>query len=72
MKPTLPTAPKTLRILKVLRGTLFGLTVAQALKVHDVYALSQEIGRLRKLGWKIDSVFVKTSGGARVKRYWIA
>jgi hypothetical protein len=71
MKPKLPTAPKTLRILKALKNYEH-MTVAYALRQYDIYALSQEIGRLKKLGWKIDSEFIKTSGGAHVKRYRLA
>lgn len=64
-----PTAPKTLTILKALdRGER--LTVADALRRYDVYALSQEIGRLRKLGWKIEDKTVETSPGTFVKEYW--
>ena len=71
MKPKLPTAPKTLAILRWMQ-TDNPITVAFALQRLGVYALSQEIGRLKKLGWKIDSEFIKTSGGAHVKRYRLA
>ena len=78
MKPKLPTAPKTLKILQALkvrrsRGFLYSpLTVAYALNTFGVYALSQEIGRRKELGWKIESSFIKTHGGAHVKQYYLA
>ena len=66
-----PTAYKTLRVLEALtRGER--LTVARALQDLGVYALSQEVGRLKKLGWKIDGCMMRTSPGVMVKEYWLA
>ena len=42
------------------------LTVAVALSELGVYALSQRIGELRRLGWPIERVMVRTRGGATV------
>jgi hypothetical protein len=47
------------------------LTVAKALTEYGVYALSQRVGDLRKLGWPIMSRTVETHGGARVSEYWL-
>jgi hypothetical protein len=41
------------------------LTVKKALTEHGVYALSQRIGELRKMGWPIKSRTIETAGGAR-------
>lgn len=45
------------------------LTVGEALTKYQVYALSQRVGELKKMGWPITSETVETSGGARVSRY---
>jgi len=70
MTQKFPTARKTNRILEAL---LLGehLTVALALQQYQVYALSQECGRLRKLGWQIESETVETSPGTHVSEYWL-
>lgn len=47
------------------------LTVAIALMDHSVYALSQRIGDLKKMGWPIKDRWVTTAGGASVKEYWL-
>lgn len=47
------------------------LTVGEALAKYHVYALSQRVGELKKMGWPIKSEIVKTNGGARVSRYWL-
>ena len=47
------------------------LTVAKALNEHGVYALSQRIGELKKMGWPIQSRTIETNGGARVSEYWL-
>ena len=70
MKPQWPTAPKTQRVLNHLRNGS-RLTVRHALLVIDVYALSQEVGRLRRLGWKIKDEMIKTSEGVHCKAYWL-
>lgn len=67
-EPTRPTARKTLAILEALeRGER--LTVATVLEQYDVYALSQECGRLRKLGWSVESDFIEVSPRVWVKQY---
>ena len=48
------------------------LTVAVALSELGVYALSQRIGELRRLGWPIERVMVRTRGGANVAEYYLA
>jgi hypothetical protein len=45
------------------------LTVAVALAELGVYALSQRIGELRRMGWPIDRTMIRTSGGATVAQY---
>ena len=70
MKPKLPTARKTLWILWALKGG-FKLTVARALGEYHVFALSQEVGRLKRLGWPIESKMIKSSEGAHIKQYWM-
>lgn len=45
------------------------LTVAEALTQYGVYALSQRVGELKRMGWPIVSEPFETSGGARVARY---
>jgi hypothetical protein len=48
------------------------LTVGLAMAHHGVYALSQMCGELRReYGWPIKSRWVETSGGAKVKEYFI-
>ena len=71
MNPILPTARKTLRIL---RGLQYGshITVATALEHYGVYALSQECGRLRALNWPVQDRRVEVSDGVWVKEYWLA
>jgi len=36
-----------------------------------VYALSQRIGELRRLGWPIDRTMIRTRGGATVAEYYL-
>lgn len=47
------------------------LTVAKALNKYGVYALSQRIGELKKMGWPISSRTVEAPGGARISEYWM-
>ena len=70
MKPTWPTAPKTRQVGISLRAG-YRLTVRMALLDLRVYALSQEVGRLRKLGWKIKDEMIKTSEGVHCKAYFL-
>jgi hypothetical protein len=69
MTQQFPTARKTNRILEALLSGEH-LTVALALQRHGVFALSQECGRLRRLGWQIESRTVETPG-AHVSEYWL-
>lgn len=45
------------------------LTVGNALLEYGVYALSQRVGDLKKMGWHIEREQVK---GASHYRYWMA
>ena len=45
------------------------LTVAESLSRYGVYALSQRVGELKRMGWQIDAERYKTPGGAIVCRY---
>lgn len=47
------------------------LTVAKALTEHGVYALSQRIGELKRMGWPIKSRTIEVAGGARISEYWL-
>jgi hypothetical protein len=47
------------------------LTVAEALTRYGCYALSQRIGELKEKHPQIESEWVDTAGGARVKRYFL-
>lgn len=47
------------------------LTVAVALERYQVYALSQEVGRLKALGWPIQSERVELPSGKNVSEYWL-
>ena len=45
------------------------LTVAEALSLFGVYALSQRAGELRRAGWPIESEMVRVASGKRVAQY---
>ncbi len=63
----IPSAPKTRAILKALvNGEK--LTVGKALQKYHCYALSQRIGDLKRLGWKIRDRWLVTED-SRVKEY---
>ena len=47
------------------------LTVAVALSELGVYALSQRIGELRRLGWPIERTMIRTRCGATVAEYYL-
>ena len=47
------------------------LTVAKALNEYGVYALSQRVGELKKMGWPILSRTIEANGGARISEYWL-
>ena len=70
MKPTWPTAPKTRNVLLALRGGI-KLTPVSGLRLCNVFALSQEVGRLKRLGWNISGRIIRTRGGAHVKEYYL-
>jgi hypothetical protein len=66
--------PKGTQCYELLMALQMGvrLTVAKALTAHACYALSQRMGDLRnEYGWPIQSRFIETNGGARVKEYWL-
>lgn len=65
--PQRPSAPKTRAVLIALRQG-HKLTVAVALRKLGVYALSQEAGRLKRLGWDIKRRMVSYRG-SRVAEY---
>lgn len=47
------------------------LTVLTALEKYGVYALSQRVGELKRLGWPIKSEMIETITGKHVACYWI-
>jgi len=63
-----PTAPKTLRVLRALQAG-HRLTVAEALRRLNVFALPQECYRLRLLGYPVEGEMIETSPGTHVKLY---
>lgn len=48
------------------------LTVLEALLELGCYALSQRIGEMRRAGVPIQSQFIKTATGKRIKEYWLS
>lgn len=48
------------------------LTVAEALNKYGIYALSQRVGELKRLGWPISSKMIETTTGKHVAMYWIS
>lgn len=67
-KHPLPTAAKTLTVLRALhRGER--LTIYKAMVKLHVGALSQECGRLRRLGWPVHSRIITTASGSRIAEY---
>lgn len=67
-KHPMPTAPKTLTLLRALnKGEKH--TIYTAMNRLHVGALSQEVGRLRRLGWKVLDKWLTTRSGSRVKEY---
>jgi hypothetical protein len=63
-----------MQLLSILRELQHGrrLTVAVALSDLGVYALSQRIGELKKLGWPIERTMVRVPGGATVAQYYLS
>ena len=47
------------------------LTVATALERYQVFALSQECGRLKRLGWPVQSERIELPSGKNVSQYWL-
>lgn len=45
------------------------LTVGVALEELRIYALSQRVGELKRMGWPITARTVETAGGARIAEY---
>mgnify|MGYP006269422787 CR=1 FL=1 len=70
--PTMPNDSQ-IQLRDILRELQQGrrLTVAVALSELGVYALSQRIGELRRLGWPIDRTMIRTRGGATVAEYYL-
>lgn len=70
--PTIPNATQT-QLHKILEALQDGrrLTVAVALSDLGVYALSQRIGELRRLGWPIERTMIRVPGGATVAQYYL-
>lgn len=67
MKHPMPTAPKTLAVLRALhKGRR--LTIWTAMVQLHVGALSQRIGDLRRLGWPILDTW-REHNGSRFKEY---
>lgn len=48
------------------------LTVLEALLELGCYALSQRIGEMRRAGVPIQSQFIRTDTGKRIKEYWLS
>lgn len=63
-----PQQESILRYLKAGRS----LTVGEALEQLGVYALSQRIGELKRMGWKITRQMVATESGKHIARYSLA
>lgn len=68
MKHPMPTAPKTLKILRALNKGERLTSLRGALR-HGVFAVGRECSRLRELGWPIADRWITTKGGAHVKEY---
>jgi hypothetical protein len=47
------------------------LTVAKALSEHGVYALSQRVGELKRMGWPICTRMVEVRPGTRIAEYFM-
>jgi hypothetical protein len=45
------------------------LTVAVAMSEYGVYALSQRMGDLKRMGWPVQSRAVSTNSGKRISEY---
>lgn len=48
------------------------LTVGSALARYGVYALSQRVGELKRMGWPVESRTMKVSDRTSVSEYWLA
>jgi hypothetical protein len=73
MKPSYPNvAQKQLwTLLEALRRGE-KLTVMVSLQKYACYALSQRMGELRGLGWKVQSQRITLKNGKCVSEYWLA
>jgi len=47
------------------------LTVAEAMQRYNVYALSQRVGDLKRMGWPILSKPKTLASGKTVSEYWM-
>ena len=66
----IPTARKTKAVLMAMaQGRR--LTVAIALNELGVYALSQEVGRVKDHGWTVHTRTIEVSPGVHVSEYWM-
>lgn len=45
------------------------LTVLSAIRLLNVYALSQRVGELKARGWPIEAKMIRLDSGKRVARY---
>ena len=45
------------------------LTVAVAMSEYSIYALSQRMGDLKRMGWPVQSRTVSTNSGKRISEY---
>jgi len=62
--------PQHIILLKYLQAG-HKITVSEALTKLRIYALSQRIGDLKRMGYNILKEDYKTEGGARVARYYM-
>lgn len=69
-EPRQPTSRNGIALLAALQAG-HRLTPWNARDVCNIMALSQEIGRLKGLGWPIRSDWKELSNGKRVMEYWI-
>ena len=69
-KPREPTSRNGISVLHQLQVGV-QLTPWNARDLCKVVCLSQEIGRLKKLGWLIQTAPILLSNGKRCSRYWL-
>lgn len=49
----------------------FSITAKDAMDKFQIYRLGARIWDIKRLGYKVESEWIKTPGGARVKRYYM-